>query len=122
MEHQRDICQAASALDIITGKWKLVILFYLSDGTKRFSELKRLIPVITPRMLTLHLRELEEQHIVKRVVYPEVPPKVEYSITEHGKSLQPVLDAMHQWGDRHLEFLRVQEAENGAHPTTADAT
>lgn len=106
VEMQSGACRALPALEIITGKWKPIILYYLiKDGTKRFSDLRRLIPEITPRMLTLHLRELEEQQIIRRVVYPQVPPKVEYSITEHGKTLAPVLEAMHEWGNRHLAYL-----------------
>lgn len=106
MEQQTGMCRALPTLEIITGKWKPIILYYLiHGGTMRFSELRRLIPDITPRMLTLHLRELEEQQVVHRVVYPRVPPKVEYSITEHGKTLAPILEAMHEWGNRHLAFL-----------------
>lgn len=73
-------------------------LSFASGQPLRFNELRRLLPDITQRMLTLHLRELEEEEIVKRVVYPQIPPKVEYSITEYGKSLSPILEALHQWG------------------------
>lgn len=73
----------------------------MKNDTMRFSELKRAIPNITQKMLTKHLRELEDEDIVERVVYPQVPPKVEYSITEYGKSLEQILNAMHEWGTRH---------------------
>lgn len=96
------LCQVDSALDIIVGKWKPIILLHLmNDGTMRFSELKRSIPEITQKMLTKHLRELENEDIVKRVVYPQVPPKVEYSITEYGRTLEEILVAMHEWGTKH---------------------
>lgn len=96
------LCQVDSALDIIVGKWKPIILLHLmKNGTMRFNELKRSIPEITQKMLTKHLRELENEDIVKRVVYPQVPPKVEYSITEYGRSLEEILVAMHEWGTRH---------------------
>jgi len=97
-----NLCRVDDALDIIVGKWKPIILLHLmKNGTMRFSELKRSIPEITQKMLTKHLRDLENEDIVKRVVYPQVPPKVEYSITEYGRSLEDILGAMHEWGTRH---------------------
>lgn len=106
------MCRALPVLDIMTGKWKPIILYYLiREGTKRFGELKALIPEITTRMLTLHLRELEEQRVIDRVVYPQVPPKVEYSVTEHGRSLEPLLNAMHEWGNQHIAYLKRLESE-----------
>ncbi|EIT87235.1 HxlR family transcriptional regulator [Fictibacillus macauensis ZFHKF-1] len=102
-----DQCQVVVALDMIVGKWKPIIIQHLLTGdVLRFNELRRRIPDITQRMLTLHLRELEEQDIVKRVVYPQIPPKVEYSITEYGKGLKPVMDAMHYWGVAHVEHMK----------------
>ncbi|PTM57753.1 winged helix-turn-helix transcriptional regulator [Desmospora activa] len=99
-------CKVVVALDAVVGKWKpLILLHLLSKGTLRYNEIKRLIPDVTQRVLTLHLRQLEEQGIVKRVVYRQVPPKVEYSLTEHGQTLKPVLEAMHAWGLSHLEHL-----------------
>ena len=92
-------CPASYTLEIIGGKWKLLILYYLKDGTiRRNGELLRLIPNITQKMLTRQLRELELDDIVHREVYPVVPPKVEYSITERGKTLIPIIDAMVAWG------------------------
>jgi len=99
-------CKVETALDILVGKWKPVILYHiLSSGVLRFSELQRLIPEITKKMLTTQLRELEYHNIINRNVYPQIPPKVEYSITEYGKGLVPLLDAMHHWGKAHIEHL-----------------
>ncbi|TLS36042.1 winged helix-turn-helix transcriptional regulator [Pseudalkalibacillus caeni] len=104
------LCKVEDTLNILTGKWKPIILFHLLvNGTQRFSELKRAIPGVTRKMLTTHLRELEEQDIVLREVYPQVPPKVEYSITEYGRTIEPILDAMHEWGAKHLEHMNSTE-------------
>lgn len=102
MTIEPDQCQVNDALGILVGKWKPIILLHLLDkGTQRFSELKRNVPGITQKMLTKQLRELENEDIIERVVYPQVPPKVEYSITEYGRSLGPILAAMHEWGKKH---------------------
>jgi DNA-binding HxlR family transcriptional regulator len=102
MNKQPELCRVEDALSILVGKWKPIILLHLlHNGTKRFSELKASLPGITQKMLTNQLRELEQEDIVMRKVYPQVPPKVEYSITEYGKSLEPVLEAMHDWGTAH---------------------
>lgn len=98
-------CSVEATLDVIGGKWKGVILFHLLGGTKRFGELRRILPDVTQRMLTLQLRELEEAGIVHREVYREVPPKVEYSLTPFGKSLQPILLLMRDWGDQYQQKL-----------------
>jgi DNA-binding HxlR family transcriptional regulator len=84
-------------LDLVGGKWKLLILWLLSEKLCRFSELKRQIPQITQKMLTQQLRELESDGIIHRKVYAQVPPKVEYSLTDMGKSFTPILQAMHSW-------------------------
>lgn len=97
-----ELCLVEDALGILVGKWKpTILLILLQQGTHRFSELKRRVPGITQKMLTKQLRELEEEDIITRKVYPQVPPKVEYSITEYGKSLGPILEAMHEWGTAH---------------------
>lgn len=92
-----------ATLEVIGGKWKVVILCHLDKGEKRTGELKRLMPGITQKMLTQQLRELEEDGVVKRVVYEQVPPKVVYSLTEYGWSLKPILDTMCAWGERHVD-------------------
>jgi DNA-binding HxlR family transcriptional regulator len=98
-------CPVEAALDVIGGKWKAVILCRLKQGTLRFGELRRLIPGVSERMLTQHLRELERDGIVRRTVYPEVPPRVEYALTAFGETLRPVLDLLYRWGETHLERL-----------------
>lgn len=94
-------CPVKLTADIIGGKWKPLILFYLEGGTLRFSELQKLIPGMTKKMLTQHLRELERDEIIRRKVYAVVPPRVEYSLTRHGGSLKPLLQLMSAWGARH---------------------
>lgn len=91
-------CGADVTSSVIGGKWKLQILFHLMDNTIRFNEFRRLIPGITQRMLTLQLRELEEDGIVHRKVYNQIPPKVEYSLTDLGDTLIPLVRAMCDWG------------------------
>ncbi|MDO5686375.1 MAG: helix-turn-helix domain-containing protein [Neisseria sp.] len=97
IEHNR--CPVNTTLAIIGGKWKVLIVHHLSDGAVRFNALRRLMPDISQRMLTLQLRELEQDGIVHREVYPEVPPRVEYWLTELGQTLLPVIAAMHGWGE-----------------------
>jgi DNA-binding HxlR family transcriptional regulator len=102
MKIEPELCRVEDALSILVGKWKPIILLHLlKEGTQRFSELKRSVPGITQKMLTNQLRELEDEDIIHRVVYPQVPPKVEYSISEYGRSLEPILEAMHKWGTNH---------------------
>ena len=91
-------CPVEAALEIIGGKWKGVVLFHLLEGTMRFNELNRAVGGVTQRVLTKQLRELEEDGLVAREVYPVVPPKVEYSLTAKGRSLEPILIALRQWG------------------------
>lgn len=104
-ETQKDACPTETALDLIGGKWKGMILYYLCSDTKRYSELMRLIPGITQRMLTKQLRDLEAHDIVHREVYPQVPPKVEYSLTRLGKTLEPVIHELEKWGKGYLKTL-----------------
>ena len=96
-------CSVRAALDVIGGKWKPIITWYLMEGTKRFGELRRCMPDATQKMLTQQLRELERDNIIHRKVYREVPPKVEYSLTPHGRSLRPVLAALCKWGAAHRD-------------------
>jgi DNA-binding HxlR family transcriptional regulator len=96
------LCPVQATLDVIGGRWKTLALFHLRGGTRRFNELRRLMPGVTQRMLTATLRELERDGVVRREVFPEVPPRVEYSMTQLGESLHPVLDAMAAWGAARL--------------------
>ena len=91
-------CPVEATISLIGGKYKAIILWHLVGKTLRFSELSRLVTSATPKMLTQQLRELEDDGLIHRVVYPVVPPKVEYSLTDFGKSLYPILDAMCSWG------------------------
>lgn len=95
-----------ATLEILSGKWKLLILCHLGEGTLRTSELRRRMPAISQRMLTLNLRELEKAGIIHREVYNEVPPRVEYSLTERGRSLRHILESMSDWGTKLIEERR----------------
>ncbi len=95
-------CPVEAALDLIGGKWRSIILFRVLEETRRFNELRRLVPGMTQRMLTNQLRELERDGLIVRKVYAEVPPKVEYSISEFGRTLEPVLRALVQWAETHM--------------------
>ena len=103
-----DNCPVEATLDLIGGKYKALILWHLSDSVLRFSELRSRIPKATPKMLTQQLRELETQELIHREVYPVIPPKVEYSLTETGRSLMPILVAMRDWG---AAYLRSKDQE-----------
>jgi len=91
-----------ATLEVIGGKWKCVILCHLTHGKKRTSELKRLMPNITQKMLTQQLRELEEDGVINRIVYQQIPPKVEYELSEYGKSLEQILNSLCVWGENHI--------------------
>ncbi len=95
-------CPVEVSLEVIGGKWKGAILYHLLIDTMRFNELRRVMPDITQRMLTKQLRELEGNKLVLRKVYAEVPPRVEYSMTEYGQTLSSVIEALHAWGRQHL--------------------
>jgi DNA-binding HxlR family transcriptional regulator len=94
-------CSEIYAINTIGGQWPLVICSCLLDGKLRFSELKRIVPNITERMLALHLRKLVENKIISRTVYPEVPPKVEYELTAIGYELEPIIRQLEKWGAKH---------------------
>ncbi|MGB0944590.1 MAG: winged helix-turn-helix transcriptional regulator [Marinomonas sp.] len=101
-------CPVERALEIIGGKWKGAILYHLLDSSNqdtsiRFNELRRIMPNITQRMLTKQLRELEEIKLISRTIHPEVPPRVEYAMTDYGKTLAPVIESLRAWGISHLE-------------------
>jgi len=99
--------------NLISGKWKLLILWYLSYGTLRFSDIKKRLPKVTQKMLTSQLRSLEEDKLISRKVYPVVPPKVEYSLTEVGKEIIPILEMMHSFGSEYLDagLLNTEEKD-----------
>ncbi len=107
-------CPMVSTVELIGGKWKLGIICYLRQGTWRFKELQRHLPKVKHQVLSQQLRELEEANIVRRKVYAEVPPKVEYSLTETGQSLLPVLNALHAWGREHFADCCARPMKEGA--------
>lgn len=106
-------CPVEATLSLIGGKYKCIILYYLAEeGVLRFSELRRLIPQATPKMLTQQLRELEAAGIIHRKVYPVVPPKTEYSLTEYGQTLAPLMKAMCEWGEARLaDYILPKDGE-----------
>ncbi|MFC7880891.1 winged helix-turn-helix transcriptional regulator [Streptomyces sp. NPDC057376] len=112
-------CGIDAAMDVVTGKWKSLILWELHHhGTRRFAELRRGLPGVSEKMLVQHLREMEEDGLVHREVYPEVPPRVEYSLTEHGVSLNAALASLGQWGTERMrrigaEKVSVDDAATG---------
>jgi DNA-binding HxlR family transcriptional regulator len=100
-------CTVEAALDVIGGKWKPLILWHLGESVMRFSELQKELPGVNTKMLTKQLRELEGDGVIRRMVFPEVPPRVEYSITDFGKTLIPILQALCTWG---ADYLGIDEA------------
>ncbi len=96
-------CPVDATLRLIGGKYKSLILWHLMDATMRYGELQKLVPQATPKMLTQQLRELEDDNLLTRTVYPVVPPKVEYSLTDLGRSLKPILSAMYDWGTGYMK-------------------
>lgn len=112
MDDKPNNCKVATALETIVGKWKIAIMLnLLHNTTMRFSELQHAMPGVTKKMLTAHLRDLEEEGIIKRVVFPQVPPKVEYSMTEYGATLQNILHSLHEWGESHLVRRQQQQVQ-----------
>ena len=97
-------CQIFDTLQLVGNKWVLVILIRLAEGTKRFGELQKSIEEISPKMLTQQLRKMEKEGLVNRKVFAEIPPKVEYSLTEKGKALGPVMDKIIEWGDKYIDL------------------
>ena len=104
-------CPVEATIELIGGKYKSVILWHLTDGIKRFGELKKLLPRATEKMLAQQLRDLERDGLIIRTVYPVVPPKVEYSLSDLGKTIIPVLDAMCCWGEEYLASLKEKAGE-----------
>jgi len=98
-------CTVELALGVIGGRWKAVVLYWLLGGKKRFGELRRQLAACSPRVLTLQLRELEEDGLIKRTVYAEVPPRVDYELTAFGRTLEPLLLGLRDWGTRYEKRL-----------------
>lgn len=105
-----DFCGMIYAVDILGGRWKLLILYKLGNKTLRYNQLKKLIPAITDRMLTLHLQELEKNSLITRTAFAEVPPRVEYYLTESGRQLIPIWQQLELWGLQHRTLM-----ENAKH-------
>lgn len=99
-------CPIEATIELIGGKYKAIILWHLISGALRYNELSKLIPQATPKMLTQQLRELENDKLVLRTIYPVVPPKVEYSLSDFGKSIIPILDTMCNWGKDYIDELK----------------
>ncbi len=105
------ICPIQFTLSLIGGKWKVIILYQIHLGpVRRYGELKRLVPGITHKMLSQQLKELERDDLIQRQEYPQVPPKVEYSLTPNGRTVLPVIQVMSQWGERQMAKTRLAEA------------
>ena len=102
MPQKEATCPVETTLSLLGNRWKVLILRELFKGTKRFGELSKGVPGISQKMLTQQLRQMEADNLVQRKVYAEVPPRVEYSLSEVGRSLSPILDAMHKWGTEYL--------------------
>lgn len=111
-QHSTYGCPVEATLNIVEGKWKVQILYALSHSTKRFGALQRALPHITRQVLATQLRELERDGIVHRTIFAEVPPRVEYSLTSSGKSLEPVLTHLLNWGTQYIDQQSNQENEN----------
>mgnify|MGYP000620870388 CR=1 FL=1 len=101
----RQLLPVKDALDILSGKWKLQIILSLTFGKKRFKQIQREIPGLTPKMLSKELRDLEQNQLVKRTVYDSVPVRVEYSLTDYGTSLDKVIDELREWGVQHRKRI-----------------
>ena len=101
MKQELSVCPVEITMGLIGDKWKILIIRDLLTGTKRFNELMRSVTGITQKVLTSHLRNMEANGLLVRKVYPEIPPKVEYTLTETGYSLKPILDAMYTWGENY---------------------
>jgi DNA-binding HxlR family transcriptional regulator len=110
-------CPLTAALNAIGGKWSLICLYWLDSGTRRFNELRRLMPDISHKVLTATLRGLEREGLISRTVYAEVPPRVEYCISTHGETVRPIIQAVRAWGHKQLEWKRL-EGRTGHAPRT----
>ena len=104
------VCPYYTVQRLLSGKWTLLILIYLSKKTMRFGELKRELPDMTQSTLTKQLRELEENGLVVRTVYNQIPPKVEYSLSDMGKQFELVISAVEKWGNQYIEFIKKKDS------------
>lgn len=103
---EENFCPVTVTMSVIGGKWKPIIIHHIGEDIKRFNQIRNAIPSVTQKMLTQQLRELERDGIIYRKVYPVVPPKVEYSLTEYGKTLMPIVDAIQAWGIQHHQHIK----------------
>jgi len=101
-------CPLTAALNAIGGKWNLICLYWLDSGTRRFNELRRLMPDISHTVLSATLRGLEHEGLISRTVYAEVPPRVEYRISDHGESVRPIIEAIRAWGHKQIEWKQLE--------------
>ncbi|MDF2653938.1 MAG: transcriptional regulator, HxlR family [Bacillota bacterium] len=106
-------CPYVTSQKILTGKWALLILYHLSEGPVRFNELQRRLPVLTQATLSKQLKNLEEFGLIHRTEYPQIPPKVEYSLSEIGYKFQPVLDSLEIWGSEYIEYMKKGRVSKG---------
>jgi DNA-binding HxlR family transcriptional regulator len=106
-------CPMTAALNAVGGKWSLICLYWLDSGSRRFNELRRLMPDISHKVLAATLRNLESEGLIWRTVYAEVPPRVEYGISNHGETVRPIIGAIRAWGRQHLEWKLQQSALDG---------
>lgn len=104
-----DRCPVTATMDIMGGKWKLLILHLINNDINRFGKMDMMLKGISKQMLTTQLRELERDGIIDRIIYPEIPPRVEYALTERGKSLLPIIDLMKEWGTENILNAKVEE-------------
>ena len=109
IDEQFGYCPYATVQSLISGKWAMLILHYLEDGPLRFNELLRMMPKMTHATLSVQLKQLEEKGLVKRTQYESIPPRVEYSLTEIGDKFHPAMNALREWGDEYIEYMKTKE-------------
>ena len=105
LESMQERCPLTAALEVVGGKWNMIVLYWLSSGTRRFNGLRRLMPNVSHKVLAATLRDLEQAQLIERTVHAEVPPRVEYSISAHGRTVVPLVEAVRVWGHLHLDQM-----------------